>query len=225
MLKINPKIEKFVSELISESSNKFAALFEASERETVVNKLSLYADYVDKWSRTHNIVSKQLNFDDIADNILDSIYLSSEIIFECFYLGKDELIIDAGAGGGFPGIPLAIIFFRKQFHLVDNNRKKCSFLRSARALLDLKNVNVIQSDIALVTPAPIVITKAAFSPQHAHLLVSATTKNGQLLVWSTQKSSEALIHALNAAGMFLRKKQAYVLPSGKERCLLLLAKS
>lgn len=50
--------------------------------------------------------------------------------------------IDIGSGGGLPGIPLAIMLSGTRFVLVESNRKKCVFLRQARRVLGLDNVDV-----------------------------------------------------------------------------------
>lgn len=49
-------------------------------------------------------------------------------------------ILDVGTGGGFPGIPLAILFPQVQFHLVDSIGKKIKVVREVVQALDLKNV-------------------------------------------------------------------------------------
>ena len=49
-------------------------------------------------------------------------------------------ILDVGTGGGFPGIPLAILFPEVQFHLIDSIGKKIKVVRSVADALGLKNV-------------------------------------------------------------------------------------
>jgi 16S rRNA (guanine527-N7)-methyltransferase len=50
--------------------------------------------------------------------------------------------VDIGSGGGFPSIPLAIIFDQTEFHLVESERRKAEHLSSASERLGLKNVTV-----------------------------------------------------------------------------------
>jgi 16S rRNA (guanine527-N7)-methyltransferase len=49
-------------------------------------------------------------------------------------------VLDFGTGGGFPGIPLAIMFPEVQFHLVDSIQKKIKVVRAIRSSLNLSNI-------------------------------------------------------------------------------------
>ena len=55
--------------------------------------------------------------------------------------------MDAGTGGGFPGIPLAVLFPEAQFTLVDSIEKKIRLVREIAASLELKNVEVVRSRV------------------------------------------------------------------------------
>ena len=55
--------------------------------------------------------------------------------------------MDLGAGGGFPGIPLAIYFPEVHFHLVDSTNKKLKVVEAVAAAIDLKNVTVQHSRV------------------------------------------------------------------------------
>ncbi|NPA43227.1 MAG: 16S rRNA (guanine(527)-N(7))-methyltransferase RsmG [Chlorobi bacterium] len=54
-------------------------------------------------------------------------------------------ILDAGTGGGFPGIPLAVMFPQTRFHLVDSIGKKVRAVKEAVRRLELPNVTVEQT--------------------------------------------------------------------------------
>ncbi|MVN22294.1 16S rRNA (guanine(527)-N(7))-methyltransferase RsmG [Mucilaginibacter arboris] len=57
----------------------------------------------------------------------------------CSFLGG-ETVLDVGTGGGFPGIPLAILFPETQFHLVDSIGKKIKVVKEVSHALGLANV-------------------------------------------------------------------------------------
>jgi 16S rRNA (guanine527-N7)-methyltransferase len=63
--------------------------------------------------------------------------------FVCF--ADQSLVMDLGTGGGFPGIPLAILFPKVQFHLVDSIQKKINCVEEIARSLDLKNVKTFCS--------------------------------------------------------------------------------
>ncbi|KAA0258846.1 16S rRNA (guanine(527)-N(7))-methyltransferase RsmG [Deferribacter autotrophicus] len=69
-------------------------------------------------------------------------YLDSLYIFKIYNLNF-QLLIDIGSGGGFPGIPIALLYPDRNIILVESIKKKADFLRVATKELGLKNVEVI----------------------------------------------------------------------------------
>ena len=66
--------------------------------------------------------------------------LHSLSIAKKFSFGPETKVIDVGTGGGFPGIPLAILFPETHFVLVDSIRKKILLVEELCGILNLKNV-------------------------------------------------------------------------------------
>ncbi|MDC1109384.1 class I SAM-dependent methyltransferase, partial [Flavobacteriaceae bacterium] len=60
-------------------------------------------------------------------------------------------ILDVGTGGGFPGIPLAILFPNCRFHLVDSIQKKITVVNNVVKELDLKNVKTSCSRVEAIS--------------------------------------------------------------------------
>ena len=91
----------------------------------------LYAD----WNAKINVVSRK-DIDNLYErHILHSLGIACFIRFT-----PDSHVMDAGTGGGFPGIPLAILFPEVQFHLVDSTGKKIKVAQAIAAETGLKNV-------------------------------------------------------------------------------------
>lgn len=87
------------------------------------------------WNSKINVISRK----DISSLYLKHV-LHSLAIAKFIQFSKDTHIIDVGTGGGFPGIPLAILFPDAKFHLVDSTEKKVKVVNAVSKELSLKNV-------------------------------------------------------------------------------------
>ncbi|HZH68639.1 MAG TPA: 16S rRNA (guanine(527)-N(7))-methyltransferase RsmG, partial [Chitinophagales bacterium] len=77
---------------------------------------------------------------------------------------KGWYVVDLGTGGGFPGIPLAILYPEVQFILVDSIRKKIKVVEAVVEALDLKNVKAIWGRVEdQNVKANLVVTRAVAS--------------------------------------------------------------
>ena len=96
----------------------------------------LYAD----WNSKINVISRK----DI-DNFYERHVLHSLGIAKAISFKPKTKILDVGTGGGFPGIPLAILFPECEFHLADSIGKKIKVVNAVAESLGLKNVKGIWS--------------------------------------------------------------------------------
>ena len=112
-------INKYFPSITSEQRERFAALD------------ALYRD----WNSKINVISRK-DIDNLYEHhILHSLGIAKLIAFK-----PGSRIMDLGTGGGFPGIPLAIMFPDVQFHLVDSIGKKIRVCDEVRTALGLTNV-------------------------------------------------------------------------------------
>lgn len=87
------------------------------------------------WNARINLISRK-DIDKLyLHHILHSLAIAKVVSFM-----PGERILDVGTGGGFPGIPLAILFPESQFHLVDSIGKKIMVVQNVSEALGLKNV-------------------------------------------------------------------------------------
>lgn len=112
-------ILKYFPDLTEEQKRQFAALY------------GLYTD----WNSKINVISRK----DI-ENLYEHHVLHSLGIAKVIRFTPDTKIMDLGTGGGFPGIPLAILFPEVQFHLVDSIGKKVRVATEIADSIGLKNV-------------------------------------------------------------------------------------
>ncbi|MCF6183328.1 MAG: 16S rRNA (guanine(527)-N(7))-methyltransferase RsmG [Bacteroidales bacterium] len=91
------------------------------------------------WNKKINVISQK----DI-DNLYIRHILHSLSIIKILKFKKSDSIIDIGTGGGFPGIPLAVMFPETQFTLIDSTGKKIKVVNEIINTENLKNVTAIQ---------------------------------------------------------------------------------
>lgn len=107
-------------------------------------KLDKYANLLEKWNKTYNLVGKSTLDEIFSRHILDSLQLVQ-------YINKMELkerkILDFGAGAGMPSIMLAIVLDDVKIVACERIGKKCQFLNQIRRELALTNFTVIQDDV------------------------------------------------------------------------------
>lgn len=113
------QILNYFPQLTPEQTAQFAALND------------LYHD----WNAKINVISRK----DI-DNLYEHHVLHSLGIAKIINFKPDTSIMDLGTGGGFPGIPLAILFPDCRFHLVDSIGKKIKVCTEVANAIGLKNI-------------------------------------------------------------------------------------
>ena len=115
-------IEKHFPNLTEEQKNQFAKLEE------------LYKE----WNEKINVISRK-----DMDSLYEKHILHSLGIAKVMEFAPNTKVLDIGTGGGFPGIPLAILFPEVQFTLIDSIGKKITVVKEVSAGIGLKNVTAI----------------------------------------------------------------------------------
>jgi len=100
--------------------------------------LPLYED----WNQKINVISRK----DI-NNLYERHVLHSLAIGKFIQFKPGSQILDLGTGGGFPGIPLAILFPDAHFHLVDSIGKKLKVIKNIAGEIGLTNIKTSHSRV------------------------------------------------------------------------------
>lgn len=117
---------RYFPQLTEQQQRQFAALD------------ALYRD----WNAKINVISRK-DIDNLyPHHVLHSLGIAKVITFR-----PGTHVMDIGTGGGFPGIPLAILFPEVQFHLLDSIGKKIKVAQSVAHALELTNVRTSHKNV------------------------------------------------------------------------------
>lgn len=143
----------------------------------------LYTD----WNAKINVISRK----DIQELYIKHVLHSLAIAKIQEFLPESD-VLDVGTGGGFPGIPLAILFPETQFHLVDSIGKKIKVVQEVSAELGLKNVKASHSPAQEVSG-------------HFDFIVSrAVTRMENFVPWVENKTKVKSRHELKNGILYLK---------------------
>lgn len=137
-----------------------------------------------EWNEKINVISR-LDIENLIErHVLHSIAIAKVVSFQ-----PGAQILDLGTGGGFPGIPLAILFPECNFVLVDGTGKKIRVVQEVATALGLENVTAIHGRAEEIK----------MSGQFDFVVTRAVATLDKLLLWSQR---------------FLKKKHTHILPNG-----------
>ncbi len=141
------KVNKYFPDLDAKQKQrkfgfKLMELLDAKQMQQYELLNELYLD----WNSKINVISHK----DIV-NLYEHHVLHSLAIAKLIYFKTGTSIMDVGTGGGFPGIPLAILFPEVNFYLVDSIGKKIKVVNEVSKALNLKNVKAEQIRAEMVT--------------------------------------------------------------------------
>ena len=131
--------------------------------------ISLYDIYT-FWNNKINVISRNDFKNFYVRHVLHSMSIGK---FKHF--SNDTNIIDVGTGGGFPGIPLAILFPQVNFTLIDSKKKKIFVVNDVIKSLNLKNITTKSIRLELV------------KKKYDYLICRSVADTKTLLSWANNK--------------------------------------
>ncbi|MCT4639138.1 MAG: 16S rRNA (guanine(527)-N(7))-methyltransferase RsmG [Bacteroidales bacterium] len=155
--------------------------------EEKLEKFKLLRDLYIEWNSKINVISRK-DIDSIyIKHILHSLAIAK---FTNFKPGTN--ILDVGTGGGFPGVPLSIMFPECNFHLIDSIGKKIQVVKGVISSAGIKNAFAEQ-------------VRAENVPDKYHFVVSrAVTALPNFLPWVNNKIDNENFNALPNGFIFLK---------------------
>jgi 16S rRNA (guanine527-N7)-methyltransferase len=145
--------------------------------------MPLYAD----WNAKINLISRKDIEALYERHVLHSLGIAKIIEFK-----PNTEILDVGTGGGFPGIPLAILFPESRFHLVDTIGKKIMVVKEVAQALNLKNVSASH------------IRAEQVSGQYDFVVSRAVARMKEFYGWIHQKFSPRNFNTLDNGILYLK---------------------
>ena len=109
-----------------------------------VSQLIQYVELLNKWNKAYNLTSVRDPQDMLVKHIMDSLMVGEVL--------NGDNFIDVGTGPGLPGIPLAILYPKRNFVLLDSLGKRITFLRQVVFQLKLTNVTPVLSRVEKYLP-------------------------------------------------------------------------
>ena len=162
---------KYFPELTERQREQFAAL------------LPLY----EEWNAQINVISRKDMANFYEHHVLHSLAIAKVQPFK-----TQADILDVGTGGGFPGIPLAILYPHSNFHLVDSIGKKIKVVQNVADALELKNVRAEQ------------IRAEQVQGDYDFIVSRAVTDLSQFTQWVRGKVSDIHYHHLRNGILYLK---------------------
>jgi len=135
-------------------------------------KINLLQPLYQEWNEKINVISRK----DI-DMLYERHVLHSLSIAKFVRFSPGTKILDLGTGGGFPGIPLAILFPETHFHLVDSIGKKITVVKEVASFLKIRNLTAEHQRVEKV--------KDTFD----FVISRAVARTKQLFIWTHHKVS------------------------------------
>jgi 16S rRNA (guanine527-N7)-methyltransferase len=152
-----------------------------------IRQFEALEDLYQTWNAQINVISRK-----DTDHFYDRHVLHSLAIAKIVQFLPGSSVLDIGTGGGFPGIPLAILFPEVQFHLVDSIGKKIKVVQEVAASLGLQNVQASHARAETI------------KDRYDFIVSRAVTQMPVFLTWVKGKSAKKNLHNLKNGVLYLK---------------------
>ena len=141
----------------------------------------------EEWNAQINVISRKDMEHFYTRHVLHSLGIAAIVRFR-----ESANILDVGTGGGFPGIPLAILYPEVNFHLVDSIGKKIKVVEEVAKALELNNVKATHTRVEQVTD------------EYDFVVSRAVTQMPVFMQWVRNKVARESYHELENGVLYLK---------------------
>jgi 16S rRNA (guanine527-N7)-methyltransferase len=163
--------------------NKYFPDITERQREQFAALLPLY----EEWNAKINVISRKDMEHFYEHHVLHSLAIAKVIQFKPM-----TEVLDVGTGGGFPGVPLAIMFPEARFTLIDSIGKKIKVVNDVIERLGLTNAQAMQ------------IRAEALEGEYDFVVSRAVTTLGEFVPWVKRKISKSQYHDMDNGILYLK---------------------
>jgi len=197
-------LESLHSKLLQQGCAALQISVDAYQQERLLEYLALLS----RWNKTYNLTAVRDEAQMVTRHLLDSLAIAPHL--------TGQRLLDVGTGAGLPGVPLALLFPERDFHLLDSNGKKTRFLFQVKTALCLDNIVVHQARVEafrVTEPFETILSRAFASLQDMvhgcrHLLATGGrilamkgAYPAQELAAVSQQCAEVVVHPLAVPGL------------------------
>lgn len=162
---------------------KYFTTLSTNQQKQLQELALLYAD----WNKQINVISRADMEHFYTRHVVHSLGIAKVLDFL-----PESKVLDVGTGGGFPGIPLAILFPDVQFTLVDSIGKKIKVVKAVAQALSLQNVQAYHQRAETINGT------------YDFVVSRAVTRMERFVPWVENKLSSAQRHTLKNGILYLK---------------------